>query len=676
VAVTPLSEQPLSAEPPTKPTVPVAPSSVEPKVAERSRPRWRFTSLRWQFTLPYILLTLLVAAAGTFIIVRLVSSSVRERFDNNLSSSSAGMATGFVQRESLHLAQLRQLAFTTGVAEALENSDAIILEGLLTPTVLNDRIEVVTVVNRRGTEVLSLILNDAANDVATSFGVELGNEPLVQAALAGQEDETGDKFAGVRTLANGTFLFASAPVRDASNQIVGAILVGSRFNNLLTTLSVQSLAQAALVFDLEGNVIARTFDERATDPESLRLSADEMAQLTALPIDAKRVVRKPTVTLDEIPYEFIFTPFLVRGRPAGVLGVALQSDYVVNTEVSSRSQFAIIFTIATLGVLAVGYWLATNTASPILKLRGAAQAVAGGDLTQKANIQRPDEIGELAVAFDSMTDSLRERTAQAARLQAETAQRNRELASINSRLQSAQQQLVQSEKLASVGQLTAGIVHDVKNPLAVIKGLAEILQEENVDEFAREQLTLIRDNAARANTIVSDLLTFARQSTPEMKQRDLRETLQAALRLTEYLVRRGRVNASLDLPAEPVLVMYDAQQIEQVIVNLIQNAVQAMPGGGSLTLSLGADENQATLRARDTGVGIAPENLRRVFDPFFTTKEEGEGTGLGLSVSYGIVARHHGDIQVESTIGQGTTFTITLPLTQPQVEPTEGEVKE
>jgi signal transduction histidine kinase len=266
-----------------------------------------------------------------------------------------------------------------------------------------------------------------------------------------------------------------------------------------------------------------------------------------------------------------------------------------------------------------------------------------------------------------MTRRLRERTEEAQLLYRETVHRNQELAEINARLQSAQQQLIQSEKLAAVGQLTAGIVHDVKNPLAVIKGLAEILQEEDgLNAFMREQLTLIRDNASRANTIVSDLLKFARQSTPEMGLRDMRETLQAALRLTEYLVRKGRVNARLEMPDEPALVMYDAQQVEQVLINLIQNAIQAMPNGGDLTLRLEQNAHHAIITVRDTGVGIAPENLRRIFDPFFTTKPEGEGTGLGLSVSYGIISRHNGEIEVDSVLGQGTRFIIHLPVNQPE----------
>jgi two-component system NtrC family sensor kinase len=340
---------------------------------------------------------------------------------------------------------------------------------------------------------------------------------------------------------------------------------------------------------------------------------------------------------------------------------------LVNTEATSRNTFSLIFTFVTVAVIVLGYLLSTSIARPILRLRALSQAVAAGDLNQKTELARPDEIGELAEAFDTMTQHLRERTDEAARLYAETVQRNTELAEINVRLQNAQQQLVQSEKLAAVGQLTAGIVHDVKNPLAVIKGLAESLQEEPaLEAYAKKDLGVIRESATKANQIVSDLLTFSRQSTPEMKLQDLKATVEAALRITTFLARKGQVQVIAALPEQPVYVTYDAQQIEQVLINLIQNAIQAMPKGGTLRVSLSQADEAIALAVQDTGIGIPPENLRRIFDPFFTTKPEGEGTGLGLSVGYGIIGRHHGRIDVESVVGEGTTFTILLPKRQPE----------
>jgi CheY-like chemotaxis protein len=227
-------------------------------------------------------------------------------------------------------------------------------------------------------------------------------------------------------------------------------------------------------------------------------------------------------------------------------------------------------------------------------------------LNQETQLDRPDEIGELAEAFDTMTQHLRERTDEAARLYAETVQRNTELAEINVRLQNTQQQLVQSEKLAAVGQLTAGIVHDVKNPLTVIKGMAETLQDEpSLQPYAGQELALIRESATKANQIVSDLLTFSRQSTPEMQQQDLKATVEAALRITTYLTRLAQVKVITALPDRSVYIIYDAQQIEQVLINLIQNAIQSMPHGGTLYIELSQTDDTVALAVQDTGTGIS-----------------------------------------------------------------------
>jgi two-component system NtrC family sensor kinase len=265
-----------------------------------------------------------------------------------------------------------------------------------------------------------------------------------------------------------------------------------------------------------------------------------------------------------------------------------------------------------------------------------------------------------------MTFRLRRRTAQANRLHAEAVRRGEELAQANLRLQQAQQQLVQSEKLAAVGQLSAGIVHDVKNPLAVITGLTEELQENLAKEpSVRTPLAQIRENAVRASGIVTDLLKFARQSDPEMRYQNLWETVRTAIRLNDYLTRKANVKVMFEPLPSSVMTFYDAQQIQQVLINLIQNAVQAMPGGGTLSLDVRRAAPWAEIEVRDTGVGIPPKNLGRIFDPFFTTKPPGEGTGLGLSVSYGIVASHGGQIDVQSEVGRGTVFTVRLPLRSP-----------
>jgi two-component system NtrC family sensor kinase len=155
----------------------------------------------------------------------------------------------------------------------------------------------------------------------------------------------------------------------------------------------------------------------------------------------------------------------------------------------------------------------------------------------------------------------------------------------------------------------------------------------------------------------------------------MRSTLESVFRLTEYLIRKGNVTLVPDLPLTAVMAMYDAQQIEQVLINLVTNAVQAMPEGGTLDVSLKETDDKLVITMRDSGEGIPEENIGRIFDPFFTTKPEGEGTGLGLSVSYGIISRHRGLIEVESEVGIGTTFIISLPVRADKSEEPPVEVE-
>ncbi len=624
---------------------------------------WRlptFARLQTKLIVPYVVLTLIIAMVGTYIITRLVTSSVRERFVNQLYEASRVVADGIVQRESVHLSNLRLMVFTNGIPEAIINQDVTVVQDLLWPLVLNNKVEALTVVDKDGKEILTLAQDPNTGQYVSSRGANFSQYALVSNVLSGQVDEGRDKFIELLQTTQGPYLFTSAPVHESGGQIVGAILLGTRLETLLAGLKAQSLADV-VVLDNSGKLMAATLAEPPDGYSSMELAPDQIAKLTAAQPSQLR-----ELSLFNRSFQSVYAPLIVRQQTIGVLETLLPSSYVVSTEATSRNWLSVLFALGTVAVVVIGYLLAQTIVKPITRLRDVSQAVAAGDLQQKVGLHQADEIGELATTFDVMTARLRERTAEAARLYAETAQRNKELAQANAKLQAAQQQLVQSEKLAAIGQLTAGIVHDVKNPLAVVIGMADELRDDsNLSVEIRQHLSTIRDNAWRANTIITDLLKFARQSTPEMKLQDIGATVTTALRLTDYLARKGGVAIVKDIPPQPVMMNYDATQIEQVIINLIQNAIQAMPKGGHLRVNLSQVKDVVAIAVQDTGIGIPPKNLLRIFDPFFTTKPAGEGTGLGLSVSYGIVSRHGGRIDVASVAGNGTTFTILLPINTP-----------
>ena len=611
------------------------------------------SGLRAKLIVPYVLLTMAIALVGVFVVTNLVTSSIRERFINQLFESSRVVADGLVRREREHLENLRLMAYMEGVSEAILERDTDGLQNMLWPIAMNNQLEAVTVVDLEGQEIMTLALEPATNQYLVSSGADFSQFDMVMNILTGEMDEIGDKFADFLITTFGPYLFTDAPVRDSSGQMIGMLMVGTRLESVLGELKSQSLADIT-VLDRSGSFVATTLVEPEEGIEVLEVDPQTITQS-----DASTTHKLELYGRD---YQAVIAPLIIRQQEMGILSVVLPSNYIVSTMATSRNIFSLVFALGTIATIVIGYVLAQSIAKPILRLRSISQAVAAGDLDQNTGFERADEIGELASAFDTMTLRLRERTAEAARLYAETIDRNKELADINARLQTTQAQLVQSEKLASVGQLTAGIVHDVKNPLAVIKGLAEELHEEvGIDPSTRAQLATIRDSAGRASNIVTDLLKFARQSTPEMQRRDMRETVQSSLRLTEYLTRKGKVEAIVDLPDQPVMVTYDAQQIEQVLINLFNNAVQAMEHGGSLRINLSRAKGVIAIAVQDTGMGIPKQNITRIFDPFFTTKPEGEGTGLGLSVSFGIISRHGGTIEVESELGWGTTFTVLLP---------------
>ena len=616
----------------------------------------RLASLRSKLIIPYVLLSLLLALVGVFVVSRLVAASWHERVSNQLYEASRVAADGIVRQERENLENLRLMVFSQGVAEAMAARDVAALETLLIPIMLNNDVDFVAAIDPQGVEISTWDLDTSGDTYIRTQGYDFSQQPLVANILAGTPDEVGDKYVGILEPILGRVLATSAPVYDDQDNLTGVLISGILVDRMMREIKTQALADLILL-DMDNRLISTSMAEVEEIQGTLeQVGAQAQATGSSQPVD---------IVLYERQYQLKYTDLKLRGQTVGSLGVALPNSYAISKEAQSRWIFILVFTIGTAGTILVGYALAQNIARPILHLRSLSQSVASGDLDQESGLERTDEIGELADAFDQMTENLRQRTAEAERLYAETAQRNIELAAINQRLQETQQQLVQSEKLAAVGLLTAGIVHDVKNPLTVIKGTAELLQEDDSHSpEMRKALSLIREGAVKANKIVSDLLTFARQAPPELKPQDLRETVQAAMRLTTYLTRQAQVRMSAELPEQAVITVYDSQQIEQVFINLITNAIQATQEHGTLRIRLAQDDHYAAAAFEDTGSGIPPENLHRIFDPFFTTKPAGQGTGLGLSVSYGIIASHGGRIEVSSEVGNGSTFTVYLPLAE------------
>jgi C4-dicarboxylate-specific signal transduction histidine kinase len=241
-------------------------------------------------------------------------------------------------------------------------------------------------------------------------------------------------------------------------------------------------------------------------------------------------------------------------------------------------------------------------------------------------------------------------------------------------LKAAQKKLVQSDRLATLGQLAASVAHEINNPVSGVLNLSMLLERLMASgsfpagreaEF-RKYLSMISIETARVGRIVSDLLAFSRRSKPQRAPADLNKLVRMTIGLADHKLKLISADVVLGLQENLPLVECDSSQIQQVLLNLVLNGAQAMQsrGGGKLTIRtrLIPQEESVELCVQDTGEGIAPENLSKIFDPFFTTKAEGKGVGLGLAVLYGIVKAHEGEIEVVSRRNEGTMFTVTLPL--------------
>lgn len=305
--------------------------------------------------------------------------------------------------------------------------------------------------------------------------------------------------------------------------------------------------------------------------------------------------------------------------------------------------FLIFFVIIAVGFgLFLSNYIANLFYKPMENLARAMKKAQYGDLTSRAEVFRDDEIGRLAKGFNSMMEEIEKREKE---------------------IKALQKQLIQSEKLASLGEIAAGIAHEINNPLGGILIYSNLLLEDmNDDNPIKEDLKKIVNEVNRCKNIVKGLLDFARQSEPKIESVDINKSLQEVLKLIEKQALFHNIEIKRNFAEKLPNVKGDASQLQQVFLNILINAGEAMPKGGILYVETGLskDSNFVEIKFKDTGCGIKKENLDKIYDPFFTTKPPGKGTGLGLSVSYGIIKNHNGIIDVESEEGKGTTFTIKL----------------
>jgi two-component system NtrC family sensor kinase len=345
----------------------------------------------------------------------------------------------------------------------------------------------------------------------------------------------------------------------------------------------------------------------------------------------------------------------------GILYVGTLERPYIDTAKRVMFTFALMASLCVLFLLIILYFSTTRIIKPLQGMVAATHQISNGDLNHKVEIHSQDEIGQLAAAFNQMTEKLKAANKElvdwGTTLEKKVAERTKELVEMQARL-------IQSEKLASLGKLAAGIAHEINNPLGGVLIYTHLLLEDtDKDSGQYENLKKIVKETTRCKDIVKGLLEFSRPKEPEMVPTDIHEAINRALAIFEPQALFQNIQVQKEFSEVPRIIA-DSSQLQQVFTNIIANAAEAMAGSGILTIrtSLEKQTGRIKIELSDTGHGIKPENMTRLFEPFFTTKEVGKGTGLGLAISYGIVQKHQGSIEVRSEIGKGTTFTVILPV--------------
>ncbi len=297
---------------------------------------------------------------------------------------------------------------------------------------------------------------------------------------------------------------------------------------------------------------------------------------------------------------------------------------------------------------------------PLRDLQAGAKRLAAGNLDELIPVRNGDELGELARSFNAMTLALKS-SRRELREWGETLEKK--VAERSEALRLAQAETARGEKLASVGLLAAGIAHELNNPLTGVLTFSTLMRKKVPDGSTdAEDLDLVIRETKRCAAIIRRLLDFAREKTPSKQFADLNRLVEETVRIVERQAHLRDIEIRLELePALPA-VWVDADLIKQVVMNIVVNAQQAIEHKGSITVRTRRTGTRVEIAVSDNGCGISEKDMQRIFDPFFTTKGVGQGTGLGLSVSHGIVEAHGGTIEVTSKVGEGTTFRVLLPL--------------
>ncbi len=618
-------------------------------------------SIRFKVIIPYVILTLVVAVIGVYVITQLVSVRQEERLRNQLREAGRIVSDEFSKQEKQNIEKARLIAYTANLAESLRTGDRAALERLVVPQAEGNRLEQLFLIDEQGREQLHLFRNPDGVLETINYETGLGNSPWLSALLL-HNSESASRVFGQNPI-DGRYYHYSALSVVLDRKTIGVVVIGTSFDSLLPRLKNVSLADV-IFYDGTGRIIASTLPGQV---ENENLEATFSLDQATLNL----ILRSSSVVYGENKdisgrYYSIAREVLQIGRDRlGIFGVVLPLDFVMEFNVNNRNYYITLFTAVVAGVIVLGYGISRMLINPLQKLLRASLAVAGGDLNQRTGIRTGDEIGELAQTFDEMTMRLQERTAE---------------------LERTYKVLEQMDRAkASFIEVAA---HELRTPLTLVKGYTQMLAMKFKDEPETIALTQgILDGSDRMQEIVGSMLDVSRIDSKMLKilpeDANLGVVLGRACKtFQDALKERNLTLAMQGVDGLPIF-QADPDQLYKVFYHLVINAIKYTPDGGRITIhghlvESGDRQNEVEIVVSDTGIGIEPEHHQLIFEKFYQTGEvymhssgktkfKGGGPGLGLAIARGIIEAHGGRIWVESPGHDevnypGSKFFVRLPL--------------
>ena len=417
-------------------------------------------------------------------------------------------------------------------------------------------------------------------------------------------------------------------------------------------------------------VRALTLTRIVGDQSVIDTSTDPPPISETLRLVQQAIGRREPVVSDELPghLRLVAVPLETERHPRGAVVVTMSMESVARVRRESRNAALAMGVLTILALLAVLDRVGRRFVyAPLASLRETMRLATADDLRARAEVHRADEMGALALGLNAMLDRLADFNAtlqeEIGRATGVLQERNRLLADSAQRLFAARGELARTEQLASAGQMAASVAHQIGTPLNLISGYVQmILEDLDPQSPAAARLRTVQEQIGRVTVIVQGLLDSARR--PSLKKRPVpaNEFLSAVIELARPSIEQAGIRIETRVDAGLPEIDVDLGQLEQVFLNLVTNAIDAMPGGGTLTLGARRTGAQIEFDVADSGHGIPAADKERIFDPMFTTKEPGKGTGLGLPIVHEILSAHGGTVSVTSAPGQGTRVTVTLPI--------------